>query len=238
MFKDGLQIPYNTLVRCHHCSEPVYFNRQILAEYGNWLKETAKSKLGNKRIKNFPHETAGILIGKQEPGLEPLDINTLYDLGIWKITESSGDSGDTRDRGEEYRELLTKQARNLQSKELSDLRMSLLTPRQQEFIVGITWGKLKKLPYRDAYRAAIAVAYVKNYSPLWAFQFWDRNQEKSVSEQEIEKAFVNICQGNATTYQLLHQWLELKSDELEQHDYAKRGMIKKLKTILDKVATT
>jgi superfamily II DNA or RNA helicase len=219
-FKDGLEISPKNKIVCHSCKEPLYYCQETLEQYSNWLKACAKAKTMGRKPPAYSGSSAGISIGKPTENKNSfLTIETLYEYGIWRISEG-GEKPDKpiKDRSEEYRELRIKCSQNFSKKELCDLRFSLLNPEQQEFIYGCSLARLREFTdvlYR--YRCAIALAYITDKSPVWAYQVWDK-ELGGVPKAQIEQALKSIWQGNPDTYEMLEKWLQSKIEETKEHN--------------------
>lgn len=237
IFKDGLEISPKTIIRCHCCSEPVYADLCELEAYGNWLKACARSQASGSKPPQFEGTSAGLSIGTQtESKTTPLTVETLYELGIWKLT-AGGEKPDKeiKDRSDEYRELRIKIAKNFEKRDRIDLRFELLNDKQRTFLVGLHTAKLKQIPnHADKYRTAIAVAYVNDRSPVWAFQFWGDNG--AIPKSEISKALKSIWAENPDTFLMLEQWIQSHIDEADSH--RKRGICESFMKVLQSLSTT
>lgn len=210
-FADGLEINHKTIISCHSCKKPVYFNAGQLYAYGGWLAECGKAKARGDHAPKFEGDSMGISIGVQTSENNiPLRIADLYDSGLWKMAERpQGEAvGPAKDRSEEYEELLIKTDANFASYELCQRRMQALTAQQQQFFIGCSVAKLQQHPdVAGRYRAAIALAFVNDRHPISAYQFWDKGLGK-IPDSEIAEALSNIHRGEADISEMLSAWLE------------------------------
>lgn len=214
-------------LKCHSCKSPVYHDPLKLIGYGEWLKSIGASFAGGSKVKRFSGISAGISIGCDKEYSYPLTVDTLYDYGVWKTSEEMPERDPYKDKSAEFETVYTKAVETIDNKTLTQQKLALMNDKQRAILDGITVAKINEEKNLDLrYKIGLAVAYVNNYAPGWAFmKFW-HNKSQNPSDELLRGFFTKLTQPDGAK-KLVIEWLTHHMNKYEEEGNRRSaGLIK------------